>query len=176
MLPLLPIPGITAFVLYDRPPSFFAPTPIEVRHSLFRKLAPCLEAAGIYEKYQRMFELREGIDTLFTSKERERPATLKKNRAALVVSSTSWTEDEDFDLLLDAVKLLDSTKAPSLPFLIFAITGKGPLREFYEEKIRAMDLQSSGVVTCWVEAEDYPRLIGAADIGVSLHTSTSGEL
>lgn len=176
MLPLFPILGITAFVLYDRPPSFFAPTVIEVRHSLFCKLAPHFEAAGIYEKYQRMFELRRGIDTLFTSKETGRPATLKKNRAALVVSSTSWTEDEDFELLIDAIKLLDSSKAPSLPFIVFAITGKGPLREFYEEKIRAMNLQSSGVVTCWLEAEDYPRLMGAADIGVSLHTSTSGKL
>lgn len=37
-----------------------------------------------------------------------------------------------------------------------------------------MQLQNVEILTPWLKAEDYPLLLGCADIGVSLHTSTSG--
>ena len=52
--------------------------------------------------------------------------------------------------------------------------GKGALREYYEKEIAKRNFLSVEVVTVWLAVEDYPTILGAADIGVSLHTSSSG--
>ena len=39
---------------------------------------------------------------------------------------------------------------------------------------QALDLQAVACRTLWLEAADYPCLLGAADLGVCLHTSSSG--
>ena len=97
------------------------------------------------------------------------------------MSSTSWTADEDFGLLLDALAALDSclcTEAGRAddcgPSVVAVITGKGPLKAHYEKRMRALPLRRVAVCTMWLEPADYPRLLGAADLGVCLHTSTSG--
>lgn len=98
----------------------------------------------------------------------------------LVVSSTSWTPDEDFSVLLDALvrysSMLDVN--PELPNIIAIITGKGPQKEHYLKEIQALTaakkLEHVIVSTAWLSAEDYALLLGSADLGVSLHTSSSG--
>jgi hypothetical protein len=40
------------------------------------------------------------------------------------------------------------------------MTGKGPLKAFYEQKIETLKLQHVQIVTVWLRAEDYPVLIG----------------
>ncbi|KAG0254616.1 hypothetical protein DFQ27_006744 [Actinomortierella ambigua] len=116
--------------------------------------------------------------TLFTEKKSANgPATFRADRPALIVSSTSWTEEEDFSLLLDAAKQYDDmAKGQGKAFakLLFVITGKGPMKQQYEEKISKLDLEHVVIVTAWLAAEDYPLLLGSADLGVCLHKSTSG--
>ena len=98
----------------------------------------------------------------------------------LVVSSTSWTPDEDIGMLLDAAALYETLarRDPAVPPICVVITGRGPLREAYERDMAARALREAWshvtVRTAWLAADDYPRLLGVADVGVSLHTSSSG--
>ena len=112
---------------------------------------------------------------------------LRQDRPAIIVSSTSWTPDEDFSLLLEAIERCDERirtqeessgndprGARPFPHLLFFITGKGPLRALYEEQIGRLALRNIHLRTLWLKAEDYPLLLGAADLGICLHRSTSG--
>jgi len=145
-------------VLYDRPAEVFAPTPLSVRRDLFRRLPD--DASWPLVDY--------------------RPDA--SDRPALVVSSTSWTADEDFSILLDAVCHCDTLirrreeELPDQPFphMYIFITGKGPLRAFYEEHIARLALRKIHLRTLWLSAEEYPLLLGAADLGLCLHKSSSG--
>jgi beta-1,4-mannosyltransferase len=109
-------------------------------------------------------------------------ASHRSTRPALLVSSTSWTADEDFSLLLtalDAYQAASTASASSaLPHLLVLITGKGPLRAGFERLVHVRESQgrwTNVTARClFVEARDYPTLLGCADLGVSLHTSSSG--
>ncbi|KAJ3006437.1 mannosyltransferase [Thoreauomyces humboldtii] len=99
------------------------------------------------------------------------------SRPALLVSSTSWTEDEDFGILLEALREYDAGYDDAdgpLPDVVLVITGKGPLKQFYSDAFHALAMRHVRILTAWLPAEDYPLLLGAADLGISLHTSSSG--
>ncbi|KAJ2081396.1 mannosyltransferase [Coemansia sp. RSA 988] len=123
---------------------------------------------------------QQSCKSLLTCRSADGTVIMRPDRPMLVVSSTSWTADEDFSLLLRALELYDDAcistqKGESkLPSLVMVITGKGPLREHYEAEIAQLALQAVRIVTAWLTAEDYPLLLGSADLGISLHTSSSG--
>ncbi|XP_063726027.1 chitobiosyldiphosphodolichol beta-mannosyltransferase-like [Symsagittifera roscoffensis] len=144
----------------------------------------------LYDKAPRRFkELNETERGEFLSKtnyftDMDLRSLLIGNRqdAILLVSSTSWTPDEDFGILLDALVKYNSMcdqqnykgSVINYPKIVCAITGKGPLKEFYKSTIDNLKLQYVTICTPWLEAEDYPKLIGSADLGICLHTSSSG--
>ena len=61
-----------------------------------------------------------------------------------------------------------------LPPIVLCVTGKGPLKQHYQGRMAESGLQRVACRTLWLEAGDYPRMLGAADLGVCLHTSSSG--
>ncbi|KAJ1730629.1 mannosyltransferase, partial [Coemansia biformis] len=122
----------------------------------------------------------DSVNSLLTTRGKDGAVAMRADRPMLVVSSTSWTADEDFSILLAALVAYDAQAAApaadgaTLPPLVVLITGKGPLRAYYEGEVARLGLQRVHIATAWLSAEDYPLCIGSADLGVSLHTSSSG--
>ena len=52
--------------------------------------------------------------------------------------------------------------------------GKGPERAFYESELRRQSWSHVRVATAWLRATEYAALLGASDLGVCLHWSSSG--
>lgn len=109
-------------------------------------------------------------------------AELASCTVKLLVSSTSWTPDEDFQILLDALVLysqyLSDAKSTSLPKLLVVITGKGPQKDDYLKRINKLKaaghLADVFICTAWLDIRDYAALLASADLGICLHTSSSG--
>ncbi|OQV19587.1 UDP-glycosyltransferase TURAN [Hypsibius exemplaris] len=160
-----------ATTLYDRPPDDFGTfDSMEGRHFLFMKLG------GVSSAFRSEDVTSTGTETAFTKKDLGKGVSLKANRPVLLVSSTSWTEDEDFGLLFDALKLYDDTarKSPEkYPKILLVVTGKGPLKDFYMSRVKQEPLETVAITSFWLETADYPRLLGSADLGVCLHFSSS---
>jgi len=103
-------------------------------------------------------------------------------------------------MLLDALKLYEMRAREvnrhanerngdgRLPKVLMIVTGKGPLRERYMKEVESLQTGSGSdgnggegidgwkwvrCISLWLEAEDYPVLLGSADLGICLHSSSS---
>lgn len=115
--------GITATVFYDTPPKWFHKTSLQEQHDLFTRIAADLNAP--MHKDDLAYHLRSPYSQHHFDLVQDDPkraeangllntgfnvfthvaagnAILKPDRPALLVSSTSWTADEDFGILLQA--------------------------------------------------------------------------
>ncbi|KAM6378922.1 chitobiosyldiphosphodolichol beta-mannosyltransferase isoform 2-T2 [Pluvialis apricaria] len=145
--------NIKAVTLYDKPAAYFKETPLELQHRLYMKLSKD------YEPFKPRTESvsSNAERSAFTERDEKKGHVIKtRGRPALLISSTSWTEDEDFSVLLKALE------------------SKGPLKDYYNGLINKMHFKHIQICTPWLEAEDYPLLLGSADLGVCLHKSSSG--
>jgi beta-1,4-mannosyltransferase len=137
-------------VLYDRPASVFVPMERtareQLRQALFTRLGVHSGAAG------------------------------------LIVCPTSWTEDEDFDLVIEAVPRLEERirgweaagNGRRFPDLVILVTGDGARRGTFERRFAGLPARRIQLRTRWLEPEDYPKVVGSADLGLCLHRSSSG--
>lgn len=140
----------TAHVLYDRPASAFVPLDRiereQFRQGLFGRLGVRLGASG------------------------------------LIVCPTSWTEDEDFDVVIDAVVRLEERirgweaagRERRFTDLVILVTGDGARRLQFERRFAGLPARRVQLRTRWLEPEEYPRVVGSADLGLCLHRSSSG--
>ena len=163
-------------------------------HTTSRTLLAFEESHELFMKLSQKYDVFRPLDqsTSTTGVERTRFTTKNSNgvhayaaiRPALVVSSTSWTEDEDFSMLLNALEGYEATCCDvntsqnllgrSLPHVVCVITGKGPMKTHYLQEISKRTWSYVQFCTPWLEPEDYPVLLGSANLGVCLHTSSSG--
>jgi len=169
----------TVQVLHDCPDSMFFPRTVKENHEFMKKIHGKLCAGCPRSWYQH---LDPSTQTLFTEKVSDNSTdeidnyTPRQNRPALITSSTSWTADEDFGVLLKALVRLDQTLSESQSSLkiVVIVTGKGPQKGFYQKEMSMIKFNNIAILTLWLEPSDYPKLLACADLGISLHTSTSG--
>ena len=143
--------GVTnAHVLYDRPASAFVP--IE---------------RGDRERHRQALFARLGVHA---------------ETVGFVVCPTSWTEDEDFDVIIDAVVRLEhrirgweaAGRDRRFPDLVVLVTGDGERRAEFERRFAGLPARRIQLRARWLEPDDYPRVVGSADLGLCLHRSSSG--
>jgi beta-1,4-mannosyltransferase len=141
--------GLRGTVFRDRPGAEFAPIAIAERRQFRTRM---LREAGV------------------ASDERE---------AIIVLSPTSWTADEDFDLLAQAIRATD-TALNDLPErdrqarLVVLASGRGALRDRFEQMVATSAPRHVAVRTVWFEPGDYARAVASSDVGLCLHRSASG--
>ena len=139
-----------ARVLYDRPASAF--TPIE---------------RADRERFRQALFARLGI---------------RANTVGFIVCPTSWTEDEDFDVVIEAVMRLEERvrgweagdSARRFPELVILVTGDGARRSEFERRFAGLPARRIQLRARFLEPDDYPRVVGSADLGLCLHRSSSG--
>ncbi|KAH8992081.1 hypothetical protein EDB92DRAFT_1859717, partial [Lactarius akahatsu] len=150
-------------VLHDRPPAHFRPANALEIHELFIRISPSLPK-GFLPAYN------PPASTPFTQVTSAALPSMRPDRPAVLVSSTSWTEDEDFSILLDALSVYEHRARAAhgaLPRVLTFVTGKGPLRDTYMRKAEALQTARGDpwlwvrVISIWLEPKDYPLLLGA---------------
>jgi beta-1,4-mannosyltransferase len=97
--------------------------------------------------------------------------------AAIVISPSAWTIDDDFDLLIEALRSWDAAllaRGEHTLRALFVLTGAGERKLEIEQLLAASTFTCIAVRTAWFEPDDYPSALAAADLGLSLHRSANG--
>ena len=137
-----------------------------------------VKAAVVYDRPGDAFTRSAGAAADALWEKIAKDSQLGTGRLPVVVCPTSWSPDEDFDLLLEALeraeRQLTRDGPATSPRLVVFLTGRGPLRETFEARAARRNFKAIAVRTIWLEPADYPTLIGMADLGLCLHQSSSG--
>jgi len=60
------------------------------------------------------------------------------------------------------------------PTLVILVTGDGARRAEFERRFAGLPARRVQLRARWLEPDDYPRVVGSADLGLCLHRSSSG--
>lgn len=152
------------YVLYDRPATQFRP----FNFSKTEKTTPEQDLEDRQEFLRTEPFIKDFIPEGFDLTKGDK----------IIVTSTSFTPDEDIGILLGALKIYENSFDKfdkSLPKILCFITGKGPLKSKYLKDVKSFkDWNRVQIEFVWLSSEDYPKLLQLCDYGISLHTSSSG--
>ena len=105
----------------------------------------------------------------------------KKGRPLLLLTSTSYTPDEDIGLLVNALERYaeQASKMSRLPNIHLIVTGAGPQKAMFLKRFASFN-ENEGkgkdrIEAKWLEFEDYPKMVAAADLGICMHMSSSNQ-
>ncbi|MBX7185735.1 MAG: glycosyltransferase [Vicinamibacteria bacterium] len=131
-----------------------------------------VEARVFQDRPSRAFgPVSEAERLLLRAELLQRIAVPDSDGLTIVISPTSWTRDEDFELLASAGTLLDDRPGPPI---VFIISGRGEQKASFESRVAGRPWGRVRFATAWFEGSDYARLLAGADLGLSLHASSSG--
>ena len=146
-----------------------------------------VKAAVVYDRPGSAFTRPSAADAAALWSRIAAETNLGTARPPIVVCPTSWTPDEDFDLVLEALERTErqlkrdaepaaarDSSGDKSPALVVFLTGRGAIRQTFEARAARRNFTSIAVKTLWLEPADYPKLIGMADLGLCLHQSSSG--
>jgi len=154
-----------------------------------RGLASFLKERFGLERTQVLYDRPAAVFTPMERAERDRfrqalfgRMGLVGESAGFVICPSSWTEDEDFDVIIEAVVRLEErirgweAGAPGRRFtqLVILVTGDGQRRIEFERRFAGLPTRRVHLRARWLEPEEYPRVVGSADLGLCLHRSSSG--
>lgn len=142
-----------------------------------------LPADKILTLYDRPSEIFKPLDTQETLKE-----IINTNKSLfediaynqindrILITSTSFTADEDLEILIQALIVLDkklSEKKSKNRILMF-VTGKGPLQLPFLKLVNSNTWKNILIKNVWLPIKEYPNILKISDLGISLHYSSSG--
>jgi len=136
--------GVAAVPAHDRPPAFFARLAPAARRSALARVG---SAAGVFDARDPFWRGSADLGAACCAD------GAAEERPRVVVSATSWSPDEDFMILVDALSAYEAAGAG--PRLLVVVTGKGPLRDAFVAAIAARKLKRVLARTAWLAAADY---------------------
>lgn len=97
----------------------------------------------------------------------------KKDRPLIVTVSTSWGSDDDFETLVEALKLYKALPGAKRRLELF-FTGTGPEKVALAPVLKGLADAAVRVHIKWFESREYAKIVGCSDFTISVHNSSSG--
>ncbi|RNF11694.1 putative dolichyl-P-Man:GDP-ManGlcNAc2-PP-dolichyl beta-1,4-mannosyltransferase [Trypanosoma rangeli] len=170
-------------VLYDTAPAFFGPA--SRARFVQEVLRPILGATC--EDAKEAMGLSPPPAWVMETDMHDDNATNTSSKGLFIVGATSWTADDNYTMVVEALARVDKrlqqlqqreggTKSLVVKPIWLLVTGKGVSRERFERAVLEASLSPLVTVTTMYFQSylDYATALGAADVGLCLHHSSSG--